>query len=1012
MNRIFTLFAFFVFFFSLERPFTQTAISIVPPECYPGVTPSQQDASATSSNGASPFATWKSAYNYAHTGAGSGSVTSISFAPGYYPTDLSLIYGDWGDADGGFVLKAGITVNGNGAVIDNTGAGSSQLCFATMGNNSNINGFTFIDFSGTVSAGAIFGGSATGWTIANCNFDGCDKGGGSAVELSGGSGTLNGCNFYNHLFATGSAMDISGGTFTLNNCTYSCNYRDNNGGRGGAIYQTGGTTTFNSCVFDGNTAGGNAPGGAMAVQNGATTNFNSTKFTCNTANVTTNQDGGALNCESGATVNISNCYFKGNIAKRNGGAIRSAGGSSSSVNLTITNTTFENNSTNTAGTSKGGAIELYNTVTNLSSSYFTGNSVSGEGGAVYVAANESGNTATYTFTSNTMTSNTAGNNQCTGRDVFTEMHINGSNNNLDALADGNHSSIPGSLEFNNGGTGDYANSTSGWNTVGTVSSNGDRLLLSSGSFSFHYANRQDTYQSSGKLYWTFTMYTANTFSSDTRYMAYCLGGTNSDFTMGNGFAVVKGRDGTSKIEFCSYTGGLDNTPNFTVIQQFAAPTNEDGYIAFRVSFTPSTNTWNFWYTNSNSGGDVPPAESDPRGFIWCPLPSGISSSFVASPFYYGPVYKGSSSNQVFVNSIFYRPTDETLGSGASGASITAACAGCPDSPTAFAQCPAVNVGSIQGDAFSDLNNDGIMNPGEQLANVPVQLLDGNGNVLFTTYTNSSGHYIFTGLPTGTYQVRFGIPSGYSSATTTSQNNGVPAFDSDVPTGSGTTFLSPMISLNTGSGMSNGNDDFTGAANYYNVTAGYAALVLPVTWSSISVDYDNCNNILRWTTESETNNDYFVVETSRDAARFESLGMVDGNGDSRQSRDYLFTDHKSSGTVYYRIKQVDHDGRVSYSEVVRARNIQCREARLMTVYPNPVNSDHIFVEYQSGSQEGELPLTIINQVGQVVWTGILSSNADEPVLKLDISSLIPGLYMISATDSRDTKGRTAVKFIKH
>lgn len=213
-------------------------------------------------------------------------------------------------------------------------------------------------------------------------------------------------------------------------------------------------------------------------------------------------------------------------------------------------------------------------------------------------------------------------------------------------------------------------------------------------------------------------------------------------------------------------------------------------------------------------------------------------------------------------------------------------------------------------------------------------------------------------------------------------------------------------------MSNGNDDFTGAANYYNVTAGYAALVLPVTWSSISVDYDNCNNILRWTTESETNNDYFVVETSRDAARFESLGMVDGNGDSRQSRDYLFTDHKSSGTVYYRIKQVDHDGRVSYSEVVRARNIQCREARLMTVYPNPVNSDHIFVEYQSGSQEGELPLTIINQVGQVVWTGILSSNADEPVLKLDISSLIPGLYMISATDSRDTKGRTAVKFIKH
>lgn len=993
MNRKFTLFAFFVFFFSLERPFTQTAISIVPPECYPGVTPSQQDASATSSNGASPFATWKSAYNYAHTGAGSGSVTSISFAPGYYPTNLSGLYGDWGDADGGFVLKAGITVNGNGAVIDNTGAGSSQLCFATMGNNSNINGFTFIDFSGTVSAGAIFGGSATGWTIANCNFDGCDKGGGSAVELSGGSGTLNGCNFYNHLFATGSAMDISGGTFTLNNCTYSCNYRDNNGGRGGAIYQTGGTTTFNSCVFDGNTAGGNAPGGAMAVQNGATTNFNSTKFTCNTANVLTDQDGGALNCESGATVNISNCYFKGNIAKRNGGAIRSAGGSSSSVILTITNTTFENNSTNTAGTSKGGAIQLYNTVTNLSNSYFTGNTVTGEGGAVYVQANQSGNTSTYTFTSNTMTNNTAGNNQCTGRDVFTEKHISGSGNNLDALADGWHATNPtntGSLEFNT--------ATPTLNT--TINANGYTGV--SVATSFGSVN-----------YWTFNGYTASSvtgFDASQRGMAYVLAASGSDFSTANGLAVVfwrPGGTGNRKLQFVSFAGGLDANANITQLTTLGDfGSNTSG--SFDCKVVHDGTTWKFYV--QIAGSDI--TTEDPRGYNYCSPTVTYAGTLSANTHRGIWISNSSTANSYTFSMNYFRATDETLGSGASGASITAACAGCPDSPSASAQCPAVNVGSIQGDAFQDLNNDGIMNGGEPLANVPVQLLDGNGNVLFTTFTNASGHYIFTGLPTGTYQVRFGIPSGYNSATTTSQNNGAPAFDSDVPTGSGTTFLSPMISLNTGSGMSNGNDDFTGAANYYNVTAGYAALVLPVTWSSISVDYDNCNNILRWTTESETNNDYFVVETSRDAARFESLGMVDGNGDSRQSRDYLFTDHKSSGTVYYRIKQVDHDGRVSYSEVVRARNIQCREARLMTVYPNPVNSDHIFVEYQSGSQEGELPLTIINQVGQVVWTGILSSNADEPVLKLDISSLIPGLYMISATDSRDTKGRTAVKFIKH
>ncbi len=114
-----------------------------------------------------------------------------------------------------------------------------------------------------------------------------------------------------------------------------------------------------------------------------------------------------------------------------------------------------------------------------------------------------------------------------------------------------------------------------------------------------------------------------------------------------------------------------------------------------------------------------------------------------------------------------------------------------------------------------------MNAGEPLANVPVQLLDGNGNVVATTTTNSFGHYIFTGLATGTYQVSFGIPSDTVRLQPPAKNNGAPAFDSDVAVGTGTTFLSPVINLSTSSGMSNGNDAFTGAANYYNVTAGYS-----------------------------------------------------------------------------------------------------------------------------------------------------------------------------------------------
>ena len=686
--------------------FGQTSISLVPPDCYPGVTPSQQDATATSSNGASPFATWKAAYDYAHTGAGSSSVTTINFAQGYYSTNLSGFRTDWGAASGGFVLKAGITVNGNGAVIDNTGAGSSAICFATMGNNSKLDGFTFIDFSGVTPAGAILAAGATGWEVNNCNFDGCDKGGGSGMEIDGGAGTINNCNFYKHLFATGSAMDINGGTTTLNNCIFSCNYRDNNGGRGGAIYMVGGTANFNGCTFDGNEAGGNAPGGAMSIEgSGSVANFINTKFTCNEANTLTDQDGGALNIESGATVTITTCTFLGNIAKRQGGAIRSAGGSSSSVNLTISNTTFNTNSTNTSS-SKGGAIYLYNTITNLNTSFFTGNSVTGEGGAVFVFKNQSGNTATYDFSSNTMTSNTSSNNnQCTGRDVFTEMHINGSNNKLDALADGHHATNPtntGTLEFNT--------TTSTLNT--TINASGYTGV--SVATTFGSVN-----------HWTFNGYTASSvtgFDAGQRGMAYVLAADGSNFATANGHAVVfwrPGGSGNRKLSFVSFANGLDANANITVLQELGDyGANTSG--TFNVKATHEGTTWKFYVTTC--GSDC--SGIDPRGFNYC-TPSHTYSSTFAGTHRGIWVSNSSTANSYLYNQNYFRNTDETKGTGGSGSLLSAVCAGCPNSPSSSAQCPATNVGSIQGDAFRDLNNDGIMNAGEPLANVPVQLLDGN-----------------------------------------------------------------------------------------------------------------------------------------------------------------------------------------------------------------------------------------------------------------------------------------------
>jgi uncharacterized repeat protein (TIGR01451 family) len=69
--------------------------------------------------------------------------------------------------------------------------------------------------------------------------------------------------------------------------------------------------------------------------------------------------------------------------------------------------------------------------------------------------------------------------------------------------------------------------------------------------------------------------------------------------------------------------------------------------------------------------------------------------------------------------------------------------------------------------FNDANNDGILDNGETgIANVPVALLDSNGNVVASTTTDGTGHYQFTNLLPGTYSVRITPPAGFVSSTGT------------------------------------------------------------------------------------------------------------------------------------------------------------------------------------------------------------------------------------------------------
>ena len=86
-------------------------------------------------------------------------------------------------------------------------------------------------------------------------------------------------------------------------------------------------------------------------------------------------------------------------------------------------------------------------------------------------------------------------------------------------------------------------------------------------------------------------------------------------------------------------------------------------------------------------------------------------------------------------------------------------------------------------------------------------------------------------------------------------------------------------------------------------------VLPVELVDFAGKAQDDNTVLlSWSTASELHNDYFEVMRSTDAIDWETIGKVNGNGNSNQLISYQFIDnHPKDNINYYRLKQVDNTG---------------------------------------------------------------------------------------------------------
>jgi hypothetical protein len=164
-------------------------------------------------------------------------------------------------------------------------------------------------------------------------------------------------------------------------------------------------------------------------------------------------------------------------------------------------------------------------------------------------------------------------------------------------------------------------------------------------------------------------------------------------------------------------------------------------------------------------------------------------------------------------------------------------------------------------------------------------------------------------------------------------------------------------------------------------------VLPVTWLYIKGMLKDETAIISWATAMEENTKEFIVEYSENGNDFKPLGQTTASGNSSASKTYSFVHNTPvQGFNYYRIKQVDIDGRFSYSKII---NLFKGEAQKTTmVGPNPVNDVLHVIE----SKEGLLKkIEVFDMNGRVVMQRNVA--ALNRVFSITTSFLPKGNYVL-------------------
>ncbi|MGZ8554341.1 MAG: T9SS type A sorting domain-containing protein, partial [Chitinophagaceae bacterium] len=181
--------------------------------------------------------------------------------------------------------------------------------------------------------------------------------------------------------------------------------------------------------------------------------------------------------------------------------------------------------------------------------------------------------------------------------------------------------------------------------------------------------------------------------------------------------------------------------------------------------------------------------------------------------------------------------------------------------------------------------------------------------------------------------------------------------------------------------------------------------LPIFLHKFSVTQNGSVNLIRWTTELESNMEYFELERSTNGINFQPINRQEARNNPGTSQ-YSYADNNfSPGMNYYRLKIVEHGAIIRYSMIIKT--VSENENNQLRIAPNPVTGNFSLTYYSL--VENKITIEINDIAGRLIHSLKEDVNKGQNVIYIQSSpDWYPGVYFISIKEENEAK---QVKFLK-